>query len=99
MASAEVVGWEALVRWQHPVHGLVSPLDFIPIAEKSELIQEIGGWALREACRVAAGSLTGLTVSVNVSTVQLRDGEYADRVRDALLESRLDPARHALRFR
>jgi diguanylate cyclase (GGDEF)-like protein len=93
ITSWRIVGAEALLRWEHGELGGVAPNEFIPIAEKSELIDDIGLWALREACRVAADSLPGLTVSVNVSTVQLRNGDYTARVRDALLESRLDPAR------
>jgi diguanylate cyclase (GGDEF)-like protein len=88
-----IVGAEALLRWQNDALGVVGPTEFIPIAEKSELIEDIGSWALREVCRVAANFLPGLTVSVNVSTAQLRGGQYAASVREALLESGLDPAR------
>jgi EAL domain-containing protein (putative c-di-GMP-specific phosphodiesterase class I) len=86
--TGEVVGAEALLRWAHPSLGLVSPLDFIPIAEETGLIVEIGEWvvseALQEAARwreLRAGSgLPDLWVSVNVSARQLRDDSLVDHV-------------------
>ncbi|MFT4265436.1 MAG: EAL domain-containing protein [Nocardioides sp.] len=79
--SGAVVGCEALLRWEHPELGSVDPSDFIPIAEDSGLILPIGEWALREACRqgrawIDAG-LPRLSVAVNLSTVQLRQGRPA----------------------
>ena len=91
--SSRVVGAEVLLRWRHPQMGLVAPVEFIPLAEKSGAIREIGMWVLREACRVAAASLPGLTISVNVSPSQLRDDGFNACVRDALHASALDPYR------
>jgi diguanylate cyclase (GGDEF)-like protein/PAS domain S-box-containing protein len=65
-----VTGFEALLRWQHPTLGMVSPQEFIPVAEESGLICDIGAWVLHEACRQAAAWPDALTVSVNVSPVQ-----------------------------
>lgn len=86
-----IVGAEALMRWDHPALGRVSPAEFIPVAEQTGLIDDLGRWALREACRVAAGPLAGLCVSVNVSPSQLRDVRFVAHVRDALHESGLNP--------
>jgi EAL domain-containing protein (putative c-di-GMP-specific phosphodiesterase class I) len=91
--SSRVVGAEVLLRWRHPQLGSVAPIEFIPIAEKSGVIREIGVWVLREACRVTAALLPGLTVSVNVSPTQLQDDEFIGRVRDALQASGLEPFR------
>ncbi len=87
-----IVGVEALLRWDHPVLGRVSPAEFIPVAEQTGLIDDIGRWALLEACRAAAGPLAGLCISVNLSPAQLRDTRFVVHVRDALRESGLNPA-------
>jgi diguanylate cyclase (GGDEF)-like protein/PAS domain S-box-containing protein len=91
--SSRIVGVEVLLRWRHPQLGSVAPIEFIPIAEKSGAIREIGMWVLREACRVAVESLPGLTISVNVSPSQLHDDEFTACVRDALHASALEPFR------
>ena len=91
--SSRVVGAEVLLRWRHPQLGNVAPIEFIPIAEKSGVIREVGMWVLREACRIAAELLPGLTISVNVSPAQLHDDEFIACVRDALHASALDPFR------
>lgn len=88
----EIVGAEALMRWQHPELGAVPPGEFIAVAEASGLIDELGNWALGEACAAAVGPLAGLVVSVNVSPSQLRDGGFPDRVRHALRRWQLEPA-------
>jgi EAL domain-containing protein (putative c-di-GMP-specific phosphodiesterase class I) len=93
IGSWQVVGAEALMRWQHPELGSVPPGEFIAVAESSGLIDELGLWALNEACGAAVGPLAGLVVSVNVSPSQLRDGQFPDRVRDALRRWQLEPAR------
>ncbi len=87
-----IVGVEALMRWDHPALGRVNPAEFIPIAEQTGLIDDIGRWALHEACRAAAGPLAGLCISVNLSPAQLRDTRFVAHVRDALRESGLNPA-------
>ena len=88
----QIVGAEALMRWEHPVLGRVSPAEFIPVAEQTGLIDDLGRWALREACRAATGPLAGLCVSVNVSPSQLRDTRFVAHVRDALREFEMAPA-------
>lgn len=86
-----IVGAEALLRWTHPELGALSPAEFIPIAEQSGLIEELGVWALRETCRLGAGPLAGLTVSVNASTVQLASGRLVAHVGDALKAFGMNP--------
>ena len=95
--SGEIVGNEALVRWQHPTRGLISPADFIPIAEMSGLIVPLGRWVLRVACRQTAAwhaehpDRRPLTVSVNLSPRQLADRDLLDTVVNALSDADLDP--------
>jgi EAL domain-containing protein (putative c-di-GMP-specific phosphodiesterase class I) len=89
-----VCGVEALLRWNHPTRGVVSPDDFIPVLEDTGLILDIGHWVLREACRQAAawhrrGLL--LTMSVNVSMRQIETDSFLDHVEDALDCTGLDP--------
>jgi diguanylate cyclase (GGDEF)-like protein len=91
--QGRIIGFEALVRWQHPVRGLIPPSDFIPLAEESGLIVPIGEWVLRAACREAASWQGGLQVAVNVSAVQFRRGNLEGLVRDVLTEMGLDPSR------
>ena len=74
VASGAVVGFEALLRWQHPERGMVSPAEFIPLAEEVGLIVPIGEWVLRQACRTAASWPEAVLVAVNVSPVQFADG-------------------------
>jgi diguanylate cyclase (GGDEF)-like protein len=93
--TREIVGLEALLRWRDPNDGLISPNDFIPLAETSGLILPIGEWVLHEACQQArawqkAGYPLHL-VSVNVSSVQFARQDVASIVREALTKSRLDP--------
>jgi EAL domain-containing protein (putative c-di-GMP-specific phosphodiesterase class I) len=90
--SWTIVGAEALMRWDHPALGRVNPAEFIPIAEQTGLIDDLGRWALHEACRAAAGPLAGVCISVNLSPAQLRDARFVNHVRDALRESGLKPA-------
>jgi len=91
--SSRLVGAEVLLRWRHAQLGSVAPIEFIPIAERSGVIREIGMWVLREACAVAASALPGLVVSVNVSPAQLQDDAFIDCVRDALHASGLEASR------
>ena len=97
LASGRVVGLEALVRWAHPVRGLVMPLEFIPLAEETRFIVDLGRWVLREATRQAAlwaadARTERPWVSVNVSGVQLLDPGLDAEVAAALADSGLDPA-------
>jgi diguanylate cyclase (GGDEF)-like protein/PAS domain S-box-containing protein len=71
--STELVGFEALLRWHHPEHGLVSPVEFIPIAEETGLISPIGEWVLRTACREAAGWPRPYKIAVNLLAKQFQD--------------------------
>ncbi|MDA9431672.1 bifunctional diguanylate cyclase/phosphodiesterase [Bradyrhizobium sp. CCBAU 51627] len=92
--SANVVtGCEALLRWRHPERGMVSPADFIPVAEDIGLIGEIGEWVLSEACLEAASWPGGIHIAVNVSPVQFRSRTLALKVAAALAESGLAPER------
>jgi diguanylate cyclase (GGDEF)-like protein len=79
-----VTGFEALLRWRNPERGLVSPADFIPLAEELGLICDIGEWVLREACREAAGWPGGISVAVNASPLQVEGGDFAETVARAL---------------
>ncbi|PYQ54033.1 MAG: diguanylate cyclase [Acidobacteria bacterium] len=90
--SRAIVGFEALVRWQHPKRGFVSPAAFIPIAEETGLIVPVGEFVLMEACRQAAKWKKGLRVSVNISSRQLSLGDLVDTVQKALDNAKLDPA-------
>jgi len=92
-ADGTIVGFEALARWRHPQRGLVSPAEFIPVAEESGLIIEIGEWVLREACREAASWPLPMRVAVNVSAIQFRRGQLQQTVHGLLLESGLAPER------
>ncbi len=87
-----VCGFEALLRWNHPVRGSVPPADFIPLAEETGEIEAIGDWVLRTACREAATWPAGVKVAVNLSPLQFRTPLVA-AVTDALAASGLDPER------
>ncbi len=91
--NGEVVGFEALVRWNHPTRGLVPPSGFIPAAEESGLIVEMNEWVLAEACREAASWPRPLQIAVNLSPIQFRHGDLPTRVHQALLQTGLKPSR------
>jgi diguanylate cyclase (GGDEF)-like protein/PAS domain S-box-containing protein len=91
--AGTVLGFEVLLRWQHPVRGAVSPSLFIPIAEESGAILQIGEWVLREACREAASWSRPLTVAVNVSGAQLHAPHFAKLVHEILFQTGLKPER------
>src|SRR6266478_2369639 len=97
LVSGEIVGFEALSRWQHPTRGLVGPNEFIPVAEETGLIRELGWWNLREACRQIsewrAGSIAHrhLTISVNLSAKQFLQPNLVEDIRKLLLELALPP--------
>ncbi len=93
LATDRVAGFEALVRWNHPEHGLISPDRFIPIAEEIGLIIPIGDWVLKQACREAATWPSDMTVAVNLSAVQFRNTTLPLSVVSALGESGLAASR------
>lgn len=89
-----IIGVEALIRWQHPIQGLIPPLNFISIAESSGLIVQIGEWVLLEACRQAAlwnQQGKDIVVAVNISAVQFKHGNLKEVVKNALHVTGLDP--------
>jgi diguanylate cyclase (GGDEF)-like protein/PAS domain S-box-containing protein len=94
--TGEVIGFEALARWQSPTRGMVPPATFIPIAEEYSLIIPLGEWALREACREAATWPQPLTIAVNVSPIQFHHGDLPGVVHSILLETGLVPGRLTL---
>jgi len=89
LATGQVTGFEALLRWHHPETGLIQPAQFIPIAEDMGLIVDIGAWVLRQACNDAVGWPAGIRVAVNLSSVQFRTGSFVQVVADALAASGL----------
>jgi diguanylate cyclase (GGDEF)-like protein/PAS domain S-box-containing protein len=95
LCSGRILGVEALVRWQDPEHGLIQPERFIPVAETTHLISEIGAWVLGEACRQARAwldaGLPALTMAVNVSPRQFHHADLAGQVMQILLETGLPP--------
>src|SRR4051795_10318747 len=96
IATRQVVGAEALLRWRHPKYGVLAPESFLPLADDSGLLVPMGGWVLREACGQAARwideGISPLSVVVNVSSRQLRDPRLAEQVKAALDASGLPPA-------
>jgi diguanylate cyclase (GGDEF)-like protein len=95
LAGDRIVGVEALLRWRHPIRGVLAPGEFVPLAEETGLIVPIDRWVLGEACRQArAWTLAGrdVGVSVNVSAIQLGREDFADEVREALHRSGLEPS-------
>jgi EAL domain-containing protein (putative c-di-GMP-specific phosphodiesterase class I) len=91
--KGDVVAFEALVRWQHPIRGPILPSTFVPLAEESGLIIPIGEWVLRRACREAASWREPLRVGVNLSPVQFRHCDIPILVHSILLETGLAPSR------
>jgi diguanylate cyclase len=93
--SGAITGMEALVRWRHPERGLITPGEFVPLAEETGLIIPLGQWVLREACRQNRAwqdeGLAPLRVAINISGVQLRHDDLAENVALALQETRLEP--------
>ncbi len=93
VAGDDTTGFEALARWSHPTRGFVPPSDFIPLAEESGLIVEMGEWILREACREAASWPKPLQIAVNLSPAQFVRGDVVGLVHSILLETGLSPGR------
>ena len=95
LSTNQILGAEALMRWQHPKLGLLSPAKFIPMAEDTDLIFPLGEWCLREACRQLISwqqtGLTGLRVSVNVSPNQFHQKNFVETVAQILAETGIDP--------
>lgn len=98
--SGQIIGYEALVRWQHPVRGLLSPDKFLPVAEKSGMIIQVGEWVLNEACRQLAiwhaQGNTELSVSVNLSALQFEQEMLAQVVLNALTTNNVPPEKMIL---
>ena len=98
LRTGRVVGFEALIRWQHPSEGLISPMLFVPLAEETRLIIPIGRWVIEEACQqlkqweVKYGGEKPLTMSVNISSVQLNYQDFVEQVEEIIKESGIDPA-------
>ncbi|MGE0503531.1 MAG: putative bifunctional diguanylate cyclase/phosphodiesterase [Rhizobiaceae bacterium] len=86
-------GFEALVRWNHPIRGVVPPAEFIPIAEQTGLIKQIGDWTIHEACLAAANWPDDLIVAVNLSAKHFQLSDITEVVREGLENSGLDPRR------
>ncbi|RWC44686.1 MAG: GGDEF and EAL domain-containing protein [Mesorhizobium sp.] len=93
ISSGKMIGFEALIRWRHPTRGDVPPSIFIPVAEDSGAIGQIGDWVLTAACAEAARWENPLTVAVNVSAVQLHNTNFSRKVHETLLNSGLAPGR------
>ena len=99
LGDASVVGLEGLLRWEHPEYGSISPDDFIPVAEESEVIFELGRFALQKAAELLAGldqkapGITPPSISVNLSVAQLAQGDIVDDVRRTLLQNKLEGKR------
>ena len=96
-SCGEVLGFEALVRWEHPERGLVSPIEFIPLAEETGLINDIGHWVLTEACPPAPGMASGfpqrpdLYMSINLSAKQFLQPDLVERIDAAIAATGVDP--------
>ncbi|KAF0866302.1 EAL domain-containing protein [Pseudomonas sp. LD120] len=93
IADGQMVGAEALVRWQHPERGLIPPDTFIPIAEEAGLILSLSDWVISTACRCAAQWPESLFVSVNLSPIEFKRGNLVERIQKTLHDSGVDPAR------
>jgi diguanylate cyclase (GGDEF)-like protein/PAS domain S-box-containing protein len=91
--TGQIIGFEALLRWDHLRRGFIPPDTFIPLAEESGLIDQIGEWVLREACREAVSWRKPLQIAINLSPVQLRQAEIVPLVHSVLLETGLAPER------
>jgi len=91
--TREITGFEALLRWRHPQRGQVPPALFIPVAEESGAIQQIGEWVPRQACAEASGWTNPLGVAVNVSAMQLHNPQFTQLVHGILVQTGLNPGR------
>lgn len=97
LETCEIAGFEALLRWKHPERGFVSPTEFIPLAEETGLITEIGQWVLRQACEQMqewqwiAPTTQPLTVAVNLSSKQFKQSDIIEQIKKTLRETNCDP--------
>jgi EAL domain-containing protein (putative c-di-GMP-specific phosphodiesterase class I) len=91
--SNEIVGCEALLRWNHPIRGMISPAEFIPIAEETGLICQIGDWVLATACAEATNWSPSIKIAVNVSPIQFRSHAFSLKVANALAATGLSANR------
>lgn len=91
--TEQITGYEALLRWEHPTRGAISPAIFIPIAEETGLIAQIGEWVLRTACHDAAGWTDGARVAVNVSPIQFANPGFPSTVMNVLATTQIAPER------
>ncbi|MBD2460596.1 EAL domain-containing protein [Oscillatoria sp. FACHB-1407] len=98
LATGQITGFEALLRWRHPDHGFISPVRFVPMAEETGLIVQLGWWVLREACQqmrswhLQLGDRKPLTINVNLSSRQFAMSGLTEQTRQILEETQLDPA-------
>ena len=98
--NEKILGFETLIRWQHPIRGVIMPSEFIPLAEETGLIHPLGIWVLRQACRQvriwqAKGLSTPanpLSISVNISGTQFSRPDFVDQIKNILKEFRISPA-------
>jgi len=96
LRTGDITGFEALIRWHHPQRGLVSPMEFIPVAEETGLINDIGDWVLNDACKLIKkwkmqlGEKYMPTINVNVSSKQIASGDLVEKVTTALRENQID---------
>lgn len=93
LVQERIIGFEALMRWDHPANGMISPAEFIPVAEEIGIIGSLGAWALDQACQDALTWPEKLAVAVNISAVQFRDPSIAQKVRESLRSTGLEAAR------
>ncbi|MEM9333153.1 MAG: EAL domain-containing protein [Pseudomonadota bacterium] len=92
-ATGFAIGMEALIRWNHPIRGRISPDEFMPIAEQTSLIQEIGNWTIREACSAAIEWPDGMRISINLSAQHLIGSDIVNITKSALKDTGLSPDR------
>ncbi len=95
LKNEKLISVEALIRWQHPEHGLILPIDFIPLAEESGLIVPIGEWVIKTACKqikkLHADSFSKIRVAINITSQQLKQPNIVELVENVLVENKLDP--------
>ncbi len=93
LKTGDLCGYEALIRWERPGEGIISPMDFIPVAEETGLIKQLGEWVLRKACQDAAEWIKSGTVAVNFSAAQFNYAGVDEMIEQVLTETGMDPKR------